>query len=132
MCSCKCVLSCVVLVFIGVCVHTLQLLCSHLVPLQDSKNRRLLCARAIFSSCNLKGKKKKAAGIKTFIFLKVLLRKDTVYMYFVCVCEWTNCSSFVLRRSTLHRQHHIIINSFELLGFEFKRPIFKLIEQPKN
>lgn len=32
-------------------LHTLQILCNHLVPLQDSKNSWLLCACAIFSSC---------------------------------------------------------------------------------
>lgn len=54
-------------------VHTLQLLCNHLVPLQDSKNSRPLCACAIFRSCKLKEKK------------KVLFHKDTTWMHIFCV-----------------------------------------------
>lgn len=99
-------------------MHTLQLLCNHLVPLQDSKNSSLLCACAIFRSCNLKGEKKRQQGGNKCCFTRILCR--------CTVCERTHCSVFVLRCFTLHRQHHIQINSFELAGFNLCLPYLLL------
>lgn len=65
-------------------MHTLQLLSSHLVPLQESKNSRLHCACAIFRSWDLKGgkkrqrEKKKKGAVSHFVDTLFSVNEHTV------------------------------------------------------